>query len=75
MLALREACFSAGDDPRLWVLYAVQCLRARRRDEALRALRQSLWLRERQHDERRACVLRAFIAQVESGDGHELRAA
>lgn len=75
MLALREACFAAREDPRLWALYAAQCLRTRNREEGLRALRQSLWLRERKHDERRARVLRIFIAQVESGSTDRLRAA
>jgi Flp pilus assembly protein TadD len=75
MVALREACFSAGNDARLWVLYGVHCWRALKRDEALRALRQGLWFRERNRDERRARVVRALIEQIESGAVGELRAA
>lgn len=75
LVALREACLSAGTDARLWVLYGVHCWRARKVDEALHAMRQGLWFRERSRDERRARVVRALIAQIESGVSGELRAA
>ena len=75
LVALREACLSAGNDARLWVLYGTHCWRARKVDEALHAMRQGLWFRERSRDERRARVVRALIAQIESGVSGELRAA
>ena len=75
LVALREACLSAGTDARLWVLYGVACWRARKADEALRAMRQALFFRERNRDERRARVVKALIAQIESGVSGELRAA
>jgi Flp pilus assembly protein TadD len=75
MLAVREACYAAREDARLWALYGVLCYRARRHEEALHALRQSLWLRERAHDTKRAAVLEKLIAQVELGGSGELSAA
>ncbi|MFO7178133.1 MAG: hypothetical protein DIU78_005460, partial [Pseudomonadota bacterium] len=63
---LREACFLAGDDARLWTLYAIQCWRMNRGDDARQALRQALWLRERAHDEPRARVLRRLLDAAES---------
>jgi hypothetical protein len=75
LVALREACLSAGTDARLWVLYGAACWRARKADEALRAMRQALWFRERNRDERRARVVKALIARIESGVSGELTAA
>lgn len=75
LVALREACMSAGNDARLWALYGAQCWRARRGAEALHAMQQSLWFRVRSRDERRARVIRALIAQIEAGVSGELRAA
>ncbi len=67
MLILREACFAAEHDPALWVHFGLACLRARRRDEGLRALAHALWLRERERDERRAQVMRDLIAHLSRG--------
>jgi len=67
MLILREECFAESSDARLWVLYGMQCLRARRREEALRALGQALWLRERARDHARARVMRDLIAHLSGG--------
>jgi Flp pilus assembly protein TadD len=68
MIALHEACALRPDAAALWTLYAVACVRARREGEALRALGQALWLRQRAHDERRAWVTRelrrALLAMV-----------
>lgn len=75
LVALREACLSAGNDARLWALYGSQCWRARKVDEALHAMRQALWFRERSRDEKRARVVRALIARIETGVSGELRAA
>lgn len=67
MLILREECFANEADAALWVHYGLSCLRARRRDEGLRALAHSLWLRERARDDRRSAVLRDLIAHLSSG--------
>jgi hypothetical protein len=67
MLILREECFAAEHDPALWVHYGLQCLRARKRDEAFRALAHALWLRERDRDEPRIRVMRDLIAHLSSG--------
>src|SRR5689334_13293114 len=64
MLALREACFGARTDARLWALLGSQCFRAGRRDEALHAFRQALYFRERGRDERRATVLRRILGDL-----------
>ncbi|MFZ5892083.1 MAG: hypothetical protein ACOY0T_13590 [Myxococcota bacterium] len=74
MLAAREACFASPQDARLWALYGALCFRARRREEALHAFGQSLWIRQRAKDERRVKVVRKLIEQVELG-ADELRAA
>jgi Flp pilus assembly protein TadD len=74
MLILREACFAAEHEPPLWVHYGLACLRARRRDEGLRALKHALWLRERARDSARAQVMRDLIARL-SGGGPARRAA
>lgn len=76
LVALREACLRAAEDPRLWCLYGALCWQGRRREEALHAFRQSLWFRERQGDELRARVIRALVARIEQGDDwDDLRAA
>lgn len=67
LVLLREACFVAGADARLWVLYAAQSWRMGRLDDTRQALRQALWLRERAHDEPRAKVLRSLIALADAG--------
>jgi Flp pilus assembly protein TadD len=70
MLALREACYASRCDARLWTLYAMSCLRAGRAGDGTQALRQALWLRERERDDARARVTRALIGRF-----HELEAA
>lgn len=74
MIAAREACFAEPKNARLWALYGSRCFRARHRDEALHAFGQSLWLRQRAKDERRASVMRKIIERVELG-ADELNAA
>jgi Flp pilus assembly protein TadD len=74
-LALREACFRAGDNARLWAMYGSLCHRDRQIDEARRAFSQALWLREQSRDTARAVVLRALIEHLDSGQPGELRAA
>jgi|SRR5688572_30181387 Flp pilus assembly protein TadD len=75
LVLLREACFKAGSDARLWTLYAAQSWRMARFGDARQALRQALWLRERARDTARANVLRSLIASVELGTGFAARAA
>jgi Flp pilus assembly protein TadD len=67
LVLLREACFLAGADARLWVLYAAQTWRMGRLDDTRHALRQALWLRERAHDEPRARVVRSLLEAAEAG--------
>jgi Flp pilus assembly protein TadD len=68
MLLLREACFEQSDDARLWTLYGVQCARLGRRDDAIHALGQARWLRERARDTRRAAVTHALLERVLQGE-------
>lgn len=75
MLILREVCFRSPSEPRLWALYAAQCWRMGRRDDARRALRQAIWLRDKAHDAARARVLRALLAATESNGDQPLKAA
>jgi hypothetical protein len=75
LFILREVCFREPSDARSWTLYAVQCWRMGRRDDACRALRQALWLRERAHDDGRARVVRALLAAAEAGQDDFPRAA
>jgi Flp pilus assembly protein TadD len=65
MLAAREACFTCRTDARLWALYGAACRRARRHDEARDAIRQAIWLREREKDERRAESLQRLLTVLE----------
>lgn len=71
MIALREAACLQGDDARLWTLYAAQCLRAGHRDEAVQALGQATWLRQRARDMARARVTSLLLEQVRHGEGVE----
>jgi Flp pilus assembly protein TadD len=65
MLAAREACFTDETDARLWALYGAACRRARRHEEAKGALRQAIYLRERERDERRAGSLQRLLLEIE----------
>jgi Flp pilus assembly protein TadD len=67
MLALREACFASGHDAGLWARYGVQCWRARKHEEAAEALRQAIWLRQREPNDRRSASLRNLLVAVEAG--------
>jgi Flp pilus assembly protein TadD len=64
MLALREACYTSRCDARLWTLYAMSCVRAGRSDDCAQALRQALWLRERENDDARARVTQDLIDRL-----------
>ena len=65
---LREACNRDASDALLWTLYAVQCMKVGRRDDAAQALKQAVWLRSRDRDEPRARVTRALLAHVLAGN-------
>lgn len=67
MLAVKEACFLAPKDARLWALYAYHCWNQRRTQEAADAMRQAIYLRERARDVRRAEVLRGLLEKMEKG--------
>ena len=65
MLAMREACFTCESDARLWALYGAACRRARRNDEARDAIRQAIWLRERERDDRRKSSLERLLTELD----------
>lgn len=67
MLAVKEACFLAPKDARLWALYAYHCWNQRRTEEAADAMRQAIFLRERAREDRRAEVLRGLLEKMQSG--------
>jgi Flp pilus assembly protein TadD len=67
LLALEEACLLTEHDARLWALYAASCWRMRRYDDAARALRQAIFLRAREGDDRRVAVLEELLTGVEAG--------
>jgi Flp pilus assembly protein TadD len=67
MLALKQACFSAPGDARLWALYAASCWRLRRYDDAARAFRQAIFLRARSDEAQRVAVLKDLLSAVEAG--------
>jgi Flp pilus assembly protein TadD len=67
MLILREACHAAEDCARLWTLYAAQCMRVGKRDDATDALTRAIWLRERERDSARAKVTRDLLDRLAQG--------
>src|SRR5688572_6766168 len=67
MLILREACHAAEDCARLWTLYAAQCMRVGRRDDATDALTRAVWLREKNRDAARAKVTRDLLERLAQG--------
>jgi hypothetical protein len=67
MLILREACHASEDSARLWTLYAAQCMRVGKRDDAMDALTRAVWLRERSRDAARAKVTRDLLERLTQG--------
>jgi Flp pilus assembly protein TadD len=65
MLAVREACLVVEDDARLWALYGAACRRARRHEDAKNAIRQAIYLRERERDARRAGSLERLLSELD----------
>jgi len=68
LVALREATLLAETDAKLWALYGAACVKANRLDHAERAFNQALYLRQRQHDARRANSLRSVIQRLGVGN-------
>ncbi len=67
MLILREACYASENCARLWTLYAAECMRIGRRDDAVEALERAIWLRERNRDSARARVTRELLERLAKG--------
>jgi len=67
LVALREATLLAETDAKLWALYGAACAKSNRLDEAQRAFAQAVFLRQRQHDARRANSLRTLIERLGVG--------
>jgi Flp pilus assembly protein TadD len=67
MLALREATFASSNDARLWARYGVQCWRLRKHQEAADALRQAIWLREREQNDKPTRALRGLLVAIQEG--------
>jgi Flp pilus assembly protein TadD len=63
-LLLERASNLASDDPRVWTLFAVQCQRMGKLEDATRSFRQAIWLRERTHDDRRVRVLQRLLSEL-----------
>jgi Flp pilus assembly protein TadD len=61
LLALRQAAHEHEDDPRLWTLYGVQCLRMGRMETARHALMHAAWIRDRRNEQRKADVTRRLL--------------
>lgn len=68
MLVMKEICHRVLDDARLWTIYAVACVRAGRRDEAADALKQALWLRQRDRHVDKARVTRELLSGLLAGN-------
>ncbi|HET7543282.1 MAG TPA: hypothetical protein VFK05_25590 [Polyangiaceae bacterium] len=67
LVALREAALLSETNARLWALYGAECAKSNRVDEAERAFTQALYLRQRQHDARRASSLRRVLQDLRLG--------
>jgi hypothetical protein len=63
-VVMREACYTEEGSPVLWVRYADLARLSGKRDQAERALKQALWLRERAGDRARALVIRRLLLRL-----------
>lgn len=61
---LREACFAAGEDARLWALYGARLAAFGRVDEASHALRQAVFFRKAARDEARVRSTESVLARL-----------
>lgn len=66
LLSLRQACYLDESRAVNWMIYGDLARRAGRRDEAERAMKQALWLRQRAGDAPRANVIRRLLLQLAS---------
>jgi Flp pilus assembly protein TadD len=64
MLALRQAAHENEENPAVWTLFAVQCTRVGRMDEAERALTHAAWLRDRRREPGKARTTRAILRRL-----------
>ena len=64
VVTLREACALDEGDAARWVIYGDLLRRLGKRDEAAHAMKQALFLRERQGDKARANVIRKLILNL-----------
>lgn len=63
-LALRERCALVGDAPS-WVVAGAMWARAGRKDDAVAALREGMWLHQRAGHPRRARVVADLIVEID----------
>jgi len=66
-VVMREACYLEEGCPVMWVRYADLARRSGKKDQAERALKQALWLRERAGDRARAGVIRRMLLGLHQG--------
>src|SRR5262245_20810941 len=66
LVALREACMLDESDAARWMRLGSLLERAGKFDEAARAMKQSLYLREAAGDDQRAAVVRRLLARLGS---------
>jgi Flp pilus assembly protein TadD len=66
MQLLKAAAHENTEDPKLWVLYGVQCTRLGRFDTAVQALSHAAWLRDRAGEPAKARVTRELAAKYSS---------
>jgi hypothetical protein len=66
MLVLRNACHVHRESAMCWTRYAAACQLVDNDGEAVLALKQALWLRERDGDARRAHVTRGLLETAQA---------
>ncbi len=64
LAALREACFLASEDARLWALYGARLANLGRLDEAMQAIGQAIYFRKAAHDEARVRSTRRVLERL-----------
>ena len=65
LLAFRQAALENDEDPRLWTLYGVQCMRVGQADTARQAIVHAAWLRDRRGERAKAQVTRALLSRLD----------
>ncbi len=64
LVVLREACLRDEDDATLWTLYGAWLAEDGKNDDARRALKHALWLRNSAGQRAKARVTRALLDKV-----------